>query len=878
MINNAQKLLDEKCQKEITEINLTKLLYNNDKKGLEYSEEGELEIKDFPNLTEIKIDKVGDDYIEFVNINKITIANCPNLKKIDINTFIDNKELVITDCPELTDLDCSYNQLKNLDLSKLVDNNVGQTNRLKNLDCNSNQLTNLDVSNCSNLTELYCHNNSLIDITLPEKTENLKVLALLNNNFKRPALINEDWSTELSRRGVPLYNKDISFLKKYSNLEKLYLGNFTDHEDDFLKHYDEERDKTKIYNRFSGSLETLKDLKNLKVLDISNTDISIDSYYYFWHSFKSLPLPENLEEIYCSSQERPESKVKEIENRLKEKGSGFYFPNHRYIRTRSAQEWLNKNYLENGACKNKFDKDNYEEGKGKSIVEITKLDIKEWGLAGELDLSDFVNLKELDCSNNLLTDLHLSKNPNLVEINFSSNDLKSINLRENKILEKIHCRGNQLNSIDLNDFPNLVSLDVNDNKITSTKFLDSLPNKEKLEILKLGGNDYKKSVKRKQQSRKKAVVKHEKEEALDFLKPFTGLTELDISDCSFEGNLKPLKNMDRLKTINISSTDINGGLEYLPDSCQKLICVCDSDKPKKSDKIAESFRKYHADYQDNDYYDLAKWKSDIKNLLERSTDIQKDIKKFFSEWRKGGALDKLKNPKELEEQGKRLYYTKWMGRGVSVVSGILSLTSYPEIGGGIAVVYPFAEGIITESYQDDYENNERKWEEFTKSMKRFWNHYRELVDVLGPFEFCGESEIIKGKEFKPLWDKIKEVMVYTDLEKDNLKDEFAWDLKEKWDTPNKYGISRKKQWNKIGEWLVEINDKGKVSKIAKEEGTRQSNSQVGIINTNSKGKDKEIYENIQSESDDYVAIQVGEPDENTPLLKSQIEIPPKGNN
>src|SRR2546423_15177588 len=102
MINNAQKLLDEKCQKEITEINLTKLLYNNDKKGLEYSEEGELIIENFPNLTEIKIDQDAEgNYIEFANVTKIVIKDCLKLKKVDINTFVDNKELTITNCPDL---------------------------------------------------------------------------------------------------------------------------------------------------------------------------------------------------------------------------------------------------------------------------------------------------------------------------------------------------------------------------------------------------------------------------------------------------------------------------------------------------------------------------------------------------------------------------------------------------------------------------------------------------------------------------------------------------------------------------------------------------------------------------------------------------------
>src|SRR3989337_1669698 len=135
---NAQKLLENKYpNKEAKEINLTELLYDKKENEFNFDEEGELKIENFPNLIEIKIDKVGEDYIEFAKVTKITIANCPELEKIDVNTFVENKELEITNCPNLTELDCSYNQLENLDLSK--------TNTLKKLDCNSNQLTNLST-------------------------------------------------------------------------------------------------------------------------------------------------------------------------------------------------------------------------------------------------------------------------------------------------------------------------------------------------------------------------------------------------------------------------------------------------------------------------------------------------------------------------------------------------------------------------------------------------------------------------------------------------------------------------------------------------------------------------------------------------------------
>jgi len=47
-----------------------------------------------------------------------------------------------------------------------------------------------------------------------------------------------------------------------------------------LKKRDEEKDKKKL-NQFIGSLESLKNLESLKVLDVSNTDISNNNANYF---------------------------------------------------------------------------------------------------------------------------------------------------------------------------------------------------------------------------------------------------------------------------------------------------------------------------------------------------------------------------------------------------------------------------------------------------------------------------------------------------------------------------------------------------------------------------------------------------------------------
>ena len=62
----------------------------------------------------------------------------------------------------LTDLDCNYNQLTTLDVSK--------NTALKNLSCYNNQLTTLDVSKNTALVNLYCLNNQLIALDVSRNT------------------------------------------------------------------------------------------------------------------------------------------------------------------------------------------------------------------------------------------------------------------------------------------------------------------------------------------------------------------------------------------------------------------------------------------------------------------------------------------------------------------------------------------------------------------------------------------------------------------------------------------------------------------------------------------------------------------------------------
>jgi Leucine-rich repeat (LRR) protein len=184
------------------------------------------------------------------------------------------------------------------------------------LGCNNNQLTSLDVSQCQNLRVLECHSNKLTSLKL---TENLEYLEC-SGNFLTDLNLSPGKLTFLNISDNNFPEQDLSFLEILNlvNLETLYIGT------------SDEEIKSGKYNNFIGSLKNLKNLTKLKSLYINNTDIEGDLRY----------LPE---ETYCSSEGRPESKVKMVEEALKNSDS-FIFNEEKYTRKGTAYFFEENNF------------------------------------------------------------------------------------------------------------------------------------------------------------------------------------------------------------------------------------------------------------------------------------------------------------------------------------------------------------------------------------------------------------------------------------------------------------------------------------------------------------------------------------------------------
>jgi hypothetical protein len=129
---------------------------------------------------------------------------------------------------------------------------------------------------------------------------------------------------------------------------------------------------------------------------------------------------------------------------------------------------------------------------------------------------------------------------NVEELNFSVNGLTSINLSGCKILEK---------------------LELTDNNLISVDFLNTISHPEKLKKLSIFNNNIQPTD-------------------ISFFSKFVNLKELKIGTMErglekgkrnkFYGSLKSYQNLTKLEGICIEATDVNEGLEYLPEKLVQL--------------------------------------------------------------------------------------------------------------------------------------------------------------------------------------------------------------------------------------------------------------------------------------------------------------------
>lgn len=89
---------------------------------------------------------------------------------------------------------------------------------------------------------------------------------------------------------------------------------------------------------------------------------------------------------------------------------------------------------------------------------IRRVDCPGLGIRSLSDISYFKNLRTLDCSDNLLTDLDLRKCPLLTEVDCSGNRIGWLDVRDLRGLRSLYCSNNLLGELDLQSNASLSTL------------------------------------------------------------------------------------------------------------------------------------------------------------------------------------------------------------------------------------------------------------------------------------------------------------------------------------------------------------------------------------------------------------------------------------
>lgn len=259
----------------------------------------------------------------------VLTSNIEHLKSLDVNDTYISDLSGIRGFSSLTALECSGNNLDELDVSNMINleflncnfnylltNDVAKTagvlnidgvNNLHRLSCANNFMTDLNISNLPNLKELDCRNNSIktLDVTTNSKLKTLKcshnslltldvsqntALEELNCDSNQIATITPENVSNSTLTKLSCSNNNLTelFLDNYIILESLSCGN---------------NQITGIDLTANLALKTL-DNSNNKIVDIDLVNnVNLQSLFCSNNEFSQLDLNTNvfLKTLDCSS-------------------------------------------------------------------------------------------------------------------------------------------------------------------------------------------------------------------------------------------------------------------------------------------------------------------------------------------------------------------------------------------------------------------------------------------------------------------------------------------------------------------------------------------------------------------------------------------------
>jgi trimeric autotransporter adhesin len=414
---------------------------------------------------------VPDDYVLSSAIANITYLDLDSLNITDLTG--------IEDFIKLDSLDCSHNQLYNLDISDLTN--------LKKLDCSSDSLADLYLKNGANakLIKMDARNNPKLRCILVDDTTGAKSYP----GWFKDSKASYKLTCEAGKTKIP----DQNFEKALIGLgyDKGSIDGFV--VTDSIKSIK----KLDISERNISTLIGISSFSSLDLLDCSGNNLdSIDlsanqKLNYLDCSGNSLTKLELQKDTLLIGLSCGDNKLTTIDLSKNTKlqslqCNGNYLKNIVLDADTNLRELnVNSNLIANlKITSNKHLKKLYcANNKLGTINLLNNLALEDLDCAGNiidlLNLDATKNLLRLNCSQNNLSSLDLSNDSLLVDVACNSNQLTALVLDRNSLLRKLNCSNNQLSNINLSTNDSMRQLIASSNSLkqlatNNLSFLDSL--------------------------------------------------------------------------------------------------------------------------------------------------------------------------------------------------------------------------------------------------------------------------------------------------------------------------------------------------------------------------------------------------------------------
>ncbi len=402
----------------------------------------------FPNLQYLYCNETGITSLDVSTNTSLKIISCNSCKSLSSLTLGYNNNL--------TQLDVDYTALTSLDVSStpyletlrcgniatLTSLTLGSQNALEDLYCWYNALTELDVSGCPVLDTLKCNNNQLTELDLSNNTL-LRTLECPNNQLTWLDLSKNAKLTRLNCEKNRITSLDVRGCGSFSTFR------CSDQSYDIVV-VDDAFDPTTLPGSFDPnmvySVSSGATLEN-GVFQVDPTATSIRYTYNCNDSGRRVTFTLNVLYRITSDMVLPPNDG-QVATTIDETS----FPDAKF------REYVTKNFDKNSdGVLTLFE-----------AAIVSKIDVAAKGITDLTGIGYFGNLKTLICNgNNMLTSLDVSNNLNLEELNCNSCGLTSLNVRNNAKLKTMQLIDCDMTSLDLSGNPQLEKLVVSSMPLTS---------------------------------------------------------------------------------------------------------------------------------------------------------------------------------------------------------------------------------------------------------------------------------------------------------------------------------------------------------------------------------------------------------------------------